>query len=311
MSGRNVRYRHHDAMSRISWQEFERLLATYYRGQGYAVEHVGTAATSARYDGGIDLKLRRNHEYILVQCKHWNAWQVAHNDVHQLLGLMVNEGATGAILITSGEFTRAAIDAAQRQGHVQLVDGAALRAMVGPLPELEPPPASAFDTETHPVQSPPRSDSSRPMPGADTARTVASSVGARLLNAVEDRIRYGTGRPSRRSRSGNETLVRLIIGILATGLLLVFLQNSMSRITRNINNIGQPAAPRAAPAALPAPIASQGQVTAMPSVSPAQPSQVETVAPRIHQEMTEAELREWKRGNAESMKLLEATTPEM
>lgn len=220
MSGKNVRYRHRDAMSRISWQEFERLLATYYRGQGYAVEHVGTAATAARYDGGIDLKLRRNDEYILVQCKHWNAWQVAHNDVHQLLGLMVNEGATGAILITSGEFTRAAIDAAQRQGHVQLVDGAALRAMVGPLPEPEPPPSSAFDIETDPLQSPPRSDWSRPMPRADTARTVASSVAARLLNAVEDRIRHGTGGRGRRHRSRNDTLVRLIIGILATGLLL-------------------------------------------------------------------------------------------
>ncbi len=49
----------------------------------------------------------------------------------------------------------------------------------------------------------------------------------------------------------------------------------------------------------------------MPSVYPAQPSQGEMVAPRIHQDMTAAELREWKRGNAESMKLLEATTPEM
>ena len=72
---------------------------------------------------------------MLVQCKHWNAKQVPHNAVHELLGVMVNEGATGAILVSSGEFTRAAIDAAQRHGHVKLIDGAALRTMLGPLPE--------------------------------------------------------------------------------------------------------------------------------------------------------------------------------
>jgi len=56
----------------------------------------------SRYDGGIDLKLRRGDEYVVVQCKHWNAKQVPHNDVHQLLGVMLSESATGAIFVTSG-----------------------------------------------------------------------------------------------------------------------------------------------------------------------------------------------------------------
>lgn len=132
---KNVRTRRTDALSQIGWEQFESLLAVYYRGQGYSVDHCGTGATGAHFDGGIDLKLRKDDAYLLVQCKHWNAKQVPHNDVHQLIGLMVNEGATGAILVTSGEFTRAAIEAATRQGHVQLVDGDALRAMLGPLPE--------------------------------------------------------------------------------------------------------------------------------------------------------------------------------
>lgn len=128
---KNVRQRRDDALARVGWERLETLLAEHYRERGFRVEHVGTAGTGARFDGGIDLKLHREDEYILVQCKHWNAKQVPHNAVHELLGLLVNEGATGAILVSSGEFTRAAIDAATRQGHVELIDGDALRLMLG------------------------------------------------------------------------------------------------------------------------------------------------------------------------------------
>jgi len=114
---KNVRTRRHDALSRVDWRKLEVLLADYYRRQDYHVDHAGTGA---RFDGGIDLKLRKDDEFVLVQSKHWNAKQVPHNDVHELIGLMVNRSATGAILMTRGEFTRAAIDAANRQGHVQL-----------------------------------------------------------------------------------------------------------------------------------------------------------------------------------------------
>ena len=120
---KNVRHRRSDALSRIGWDRMEALVATYYRDSGYAVDHCGTGATGQGTDGGIDLKLRKDDQYILVQCKHWNAFKVPHNEVHQLLGIMVNVGATGAVLVTSGEFSRAAIEAATRHGHVQLIDG--------------------------------------------------------------------------------------------------------------------------------------------------------------------------------------------
>jgi len=72
------------------------------------------------------------------EIKRWTANQVPHNDVHELIGLMVNHSATGAILVTSGEFTRYAIESANKHGHVQLIDGARLREMLGPLPQEEP-----------------------------------------------------------------------------------------------------------------------------------------------------------------------------
>lgn len=143
MSLKRVSRKRDDALARTDWAEVERLLAKHYSHAGFEVDHCGTGSGVSRYDGGIDLKLRRGEEFIIVQCKHWNAMKVPHNDVHQLIGLMVNEGATGAILITSGEFTRAAIEAATKQGHVQLVDGDDLRLMLGPLPE-PPVPISRF-----------------------------------------------------------------------------------------------------------------------------------------------------------------------
>lgn len=154
MSGlKNVSKRYNDALSRIDWQALERLLAAYYRDIGWWVEHVGTGGSGTQFDGGIDLKLRRGSEYVLVQCKHWNAKQVPHNAVHELIGLMVNESATGAILISSGEFTRAAVDAAQRQGHVKLIDGETLRGMLGTLPDVpdatDPFVEAVMDAVTH------------------------------------------------------------------------------------------------------------------------------------------------------------------
>ena len=137
---RNVRTRHDDALSRIGWDEFERVLAAHYRDVGWWVEHVGTAGTGARFDGGIDLRLRRDTQVVLVQCKHWNAKQVPHNAVHELLGILVTEGATGAILITSGEFTAAAIAAAKRSDKIRLIDGRGLRDMLGE-DAFSPPPA--------------------------------------------------------------------------------------------------------------------------------------------------------------------------
>lgn len=181
---KNVRNRRDDTLSRMTWDRFEALMALYYREQGYRVEHVGTAATGSRFDGGVDLKLYREDEYILVQCKHWNAKQVPHNAVHELLGIMVNQAATGAVLVTSGEFSRAAREAAARQGHVQLIDGDTLRAMLGSLLALEaalPDAGTPVSGREHSGREPPDIGSRR-----RGSRTGASS-GARTRAAVSRR----------------------------------------------------------------------------------------------------------------------------
>jgi hypothetical protein len=251
---KNVRNRRDDALTRVGWDRLETMLADYYRGQGWSVDHVGTGGNRSRFDGGIDLKLRKDGEYVLVQCKHWNAKQVTHNAVHELLGIKVNQNATGAIVITSGEFTQAAREAANRQGHVQLIDGDALRAMLGPqldaLASTEPPPLP------------------KAMPYHRTHKQM--SAGGRSL---------------------------LLLGTLIFVALFLY---GLFRLTSGFMS-------RPINVTLPQRIISRPQQTRQPYVAPQQPVPETTAKapPRVDPGMTDAELKEWKRKNAESMRILE------
>lgn len=306
---KNVRIRRTDPLSRVGWDQLESLLAIYYRGRGYRVDHVGTGASSSRFDGGIDLKLYKDDEYIVVQCKHWNAKQVPHNDVHQLLGIMVNEGATGAILVSSGEFTPYARESAARQGHVQLIDGDALREMIGPLPESE-----AADADVR-----------------SRARLITAHVGDRLLSAAEDRIRGDVRRnPRPRKLARTAKSLFLLKVVLPVAVAAVIALMMFSAIKTVINGL-QPAsaAPVTQVQQLPAPTAEASQgVTTMPSSGAVQHDpgsdpcnevidwQSGTYIDHCAQGKpssgpSAAEQRELKRRADEAIKVLEASTPEM
>jgi restriction system protein len=120
------------ALARLSSAEFERLLTRHYWEQGYEVEHYGPATTGSRYDGGVDLVLRRAGTTALVQCKHWKVGPVPAHDVQQLLGLVDKAHAQRGILVVAGEFAAAAREVATGSGRIELVDGTALRAMIDP-----------------------------------------------------------------------------------------------------------------------------------------------------------------------------------
>jgi hypothetical protein len=168
---KSVQARHRDALSELDWRDFERLLADYYREQGYEVDHVGTGGQGLAFDGGVDLRLRKDGKLTLVQCKRDSVFQTEHNVVNELLGIKVNEGADEAIVITSGEFTAAARRFGS-QGHVRLIDGVELRQMLGHRLNLLAPPT--------------------PSPVIAAAERVAWHA----VDHIADR--YG-GRPSRRS----------------------------------------------------------------------------------------------------------------
>ena len=286
---KNVRSRYSDPLSRISWKRFEELLADHYRQDGYCVEHCGTGGTGGKFDGGIDLKLRRNDEFVLVQCKHWNAKQVPHNDVHQLLGLMVNEGATGAILVTSGEFTQAAAEAANRLGQVKLVDGQALRSM------LSPDAFAALDVQGDRAE--------------EFARALSSPAAARTAPRVRT---YGrTGDSSRRL-----WLTLAAVGVLAFVLLIRGL------LERTQWTAGPSSTARAVQAVEPeaeAPAAPAAVAVAPSSADPCKEiidhytgTYIDHCMPSAPpNKAIEAELRAQQRRADEAIKVIEATTPEV
>jgi len=230
------------------------VIAGRYRALGYNVERVGHGGS--HFDGGIDLKLRRGAEYIVVQCKRENVYKVTHNVGHELLGVMCTEGATGAIVVNAGEFTSYALTSAKGDARLILVDGQEVRRW---FPELALP-------HPEPVQE-----------------TVAAG---------------GKEAPPRRVRSDDHEGK---VAIVAMAALIALAAWQCSR------SPPEPPAP-AQPATGGAHMDQAALVEAKPVVDAARPK---TKARIAINDLSPEELAEWKRGNAESMKILSETTPEL
>jgi restriction system protein len=113
-----------DALNDMSWREFEMLVGEGFRVQGYGVVETGNGA-----DGGVDLVLRKDGEKYFVQCKQWRAHSVGVPKVRELYGAMAAHGATGGFVVTSGRFTRPAVEFAEGR-NLTLIDGPQLHAMI-------------------------------------------------------------------------------------------------------------------------------------------------------------------------------------
>ena len=80
-------------------------------------------------DEGIDLRLRKDGETYLVQCKQWRAFKVGVPVVRELYGVMAAKGAAGGFVVTSGRFTAEA-EAFAEGRNVRLLDGPKLERML-------------------------------------------------------------------------------------------------------------------------------------------------------------------------------------
>jgi len=118
-----------DALDGMSWREFEMLVGEGFRLQGYQVVETGGGGA----DGGVDLVLRRSRdaggEKFLVQCKQWRAFKVGVDVVRELYGVMAAKGAAGGFVVTSGQFTDAAVNFASGR-NVTLIDGRKLHGLL-------------------------------------------------------------------------------------------------------------------------------------------------------------------------------------
>lgn len=114
-----------DSLNCMTWQEFEMIVAEAFRLDGFRVEDRGGSSA----DGGVDLVLYREREKFLVQCKQWKAYIVGVGVVRELYGVMAAEGATGGFVVTSGKFSKDAIEFANGR-NVTLFDGPILFDMI-------------------------------------------------------------------------------------------------------------------------------------------------------------------------------------
>lgn len=285
---KKVKSRWHDDLSRASWQDFERLIADYYRAQGFDVKHVGTAGSSAQTDGGIDLKLFKAGKYDIVQCKHWNARQVTHNSVHELIGVMATEKADSAIIITSGEFTAAATQAASKFERITLIDGANIRNLLK---------HSALSIAPHMNQSGYLLDHIEHYDKESDRKTVNTRNSEVMWNAERRKSK----------RFEKRILARLLFQI---GIPILFFILAIKFLPNFIAGLIKP--PQIAPPVLP--VTSTPAKVSSADVDATNSASNKAVIAEISaadQAMSPEELREWQRRNEESMKLLEESTPEL
>ena len=111
-----------DGLASVTWQEFEVLVAEYFRREGYAVTDNGGGGP----DGGVDVLLKKGGKRYLVQCKHWRAMRVGVQPVRELYGVMAAHRAGGGFVVTSGRFTEEAVRFADGL-ELELIDGLALQ----------------------------------------------------------------------------------------------------------------------------------------------------------------------------------------
>lgn len=123
------------SMRSLSWKQFEELVAEAYRRQGFRV--VENASGGA--DGGVDIRLIKNGETHLVQCKQWRSNKVGVSVAREMFGVMTARQATSVIIVTSGRFTREAQDFATGKP-IQLIDGPQLADLIGLVRKAPPAP---------------------------------------------------------------------------------------------------------------------------------------------------------------------------
>ena len=113
-----------DMLDNMNWREFKMLVGEGFRLQGYSVaEHFEPGP-----DEGIDLKMRKDGETYLVQCKQCRAFKVGVPVVRELYSVMAAKGDAGEFVVTSGRFTAEA-EAIADGRRVRLLDEPKLERM--------------------------------------------------------------------------------------------------------------------------------------------------------------------------------------
>ena len=111
-------------LKQLNEQDLRKLLANFYRQDGYKIEELPDAGA----DRGIDLMLWKNGQKTIVQFGAGKSAKVGVEKVRELFGIQVHEGAEEAVLFTRGIFTEQALSFAAGKP-MKLIDGAQFAAL--------------------------------------------------------------------------------------------------------------------------------------------------------------------------------------
>jgi hypothetical protein len=215
--------------------------------------------------------------------------------VHQLLGIMHTEGATRAIFINSGEYSRHALLKLQGIPNFEMIDGARLREMMGPqLRDIEEPAPSTDDPYREIILG------SR----VEKQRRLAEEAADR---PTDRGLTYT--KTSRRDQSDSGLVLKIVGAVIALWVLHYW--NKSSDLQSQSRAVVQQAPTRLPASTNEAASAMQNDVPLAGSRAPTREDEARPPEVLPRQPMTKAELREWQRKADESMEILKETTPEM
>lgn len=101
--------------------DFESFVAEIFELMGYHAE-----VSRKTNDGGFDIKLIKNHETTLVECKCYNfSHKVSRPAIQKLVGANQTEKAEKLLFVTTSDFSREAIEYAKAT-NVELINGTKL-----------------------------------------------------------------------------------------------------------------------------------------------------------------------------------------
>lgn len=105
----------------LNAEEFEWLVGETFAREGWTVRETGRQGAP---DGNIDLKLARNGDRLIVQCKRWTASQVGVDEIREFGGTLLREGLKGSngLFVTLSDFNGAAVSEGKALG-VRLMNG--------------------------------------------------------------------------------------------------------------------------------------------------------------------------------------------
>jgi len=109
------------ALQNMGRIDIERLAGECFRRQGYDVAAIG----QGRSDSGVDLLLQRKAEVIVVKCFTGEDGEVPLEAAREMLNLVLREGATRGVLLTTGTISRKVRKFARRKGRgrLEIIDG--------------------------------------------------------------------------------------------------------------------------------------------------------------------------------------------